>query len=418
MRLEKPQVTLGFIALSDCAPIVVAKARGLFANEGLDVTLSREASWANVRDRIAAGLIDGAHMLGPMAVAQSLGLGGEPTPICVPMALNLNGSAITVSRDVAQTMRALDPVGAADRAGSARVLKRLIQRRRRSGRPPLTFAVVFPYSIHNYELRYWLAAGGIDPDRDVRLVIVPPPRMVEKLAAGEIDGFCVTAPWNALAVERGLGEILLYASEWWGAGPDKVFGVTRAWAQAHPATLQALLRAMLRAAAWADRPENRPELAALLARPEHVGVPEAVARLSLIGSPPVAVGAPPGEAGDYLVFSRYAAGFPWRSHAQWFLTQMIRWGQAPRDADFAAAAGVYAPELFRGAAAAVGQDAPLADAKLEGAHATPWILNGTAGPIAMPADALFDRAVFDPVRPLDYADALPLSRSTATAGAS
>jgi nitrate/nitrite transport system substrate-binding protein len=417
MRLEKPQVRLGFIALSDCAPIVVAKARGLFANEGLDVTLSREASWANVRDRIAAGLIDGAHMLGPMAVAQSMGFGGERTAICVPMALNLNGSAITVSRAVAQAMRALDPVGAADRAGSARVLKRLIERRRRSGRPPLTFAIVFPYSIHNYELRYWLAAGGIDPDRDVRLAIVPPPRMVEKLAAGEIDGFCVTAPWNALAVEQGLGEILLYASEWWGAGPDKVFGVTRAWAQAHPATLQALLRAMLRAAAWADRPENRPELATLLARPEHVGVPEAVARLSLIGSPPVAAGASPAEAGDYLVFSRYAAGFPWRSHAQWFLTQMIRWGQAPRSADFEAAAAVYAPELFREAAAAVGEAAPLADAKLEGAHATPWILNGTRGPIAMPADALFDRAVFDPACPLDYADALPLSRSATPVGA-
>jgi nitrate/nitrite transport system substrate-binding protein len=370
-----------------------------------------------VRDRLAAGLIDGAHMLGPMAVAQSLGLGGEAAPICVPMALNLGGSAITVSRRIAQDLRDIDADGAADRAHAARVLKRLIDQRRRKGQAPLTFAVVFPYSIHTYELRYWLAAGGIDPDRDARLTVVPPPRMVEKLAAGEIDGFCVGAPWNALAVERGLGEILLYASEWWGAGPDKVFGVTRRWARQHPETLQALLRALLRAAAWADRPENRSELAALLAQPEHLGVPEEVVRHSLIGGPPLSPGAPPREAGDYLIFHRHAASFPWRSHAQWFLTQMIRWGQAPRDASFAQAAAVYEPALYRQAASAVGQSAPLIDAKPEGAHRTPWIQTGSASPIAMVPDAFFDGAIFDPSAPLAYIDTLPLGRAASEMGA-
>ena len=275
MSLEKPNVKLGFIALTDCAPLVVAQEMGFFAAEGIEASLVREASWANVRDRVAAGLLDGAHMLGPMAVAQSLGLGGERTDIIVPFALNLNGSAITVSRAIAEALRSLDPAGMAARPRAARGLKRLIDQRRARGQPPLTFAVVFPYSIHNYELRYWLAAGGVHPDRDIRLAIVPPPRMVEKLAAGEIDGFCVTAPWNALAVHQGLGEIMLYASEWWGAGPDKVFGVTREWAGRHPATLRALLRALLRAAVWADAPDRRAELAAMLARPEYVGVPEA-----------------------------------------------------------------------------------------------------------------------------------------------
>ncbi|HEY3797002.1 MAG TPA: CmpA/NrtA family ABC transporter substrate-binding protein [Caulobacteraceae bacterium] len=416
MTLEKPHLRLGFIALSDCAPLAVAKARGLFANEGLDVTLSREASWANVRDRVAAGVLDGAHMLGPMAVAQSLGLGGEATPLCVPMALNLNGSAVTVSRAVAASMREADPEAAADRPRSARALKKVVEQRRRAGLPPLTFGVVFPYAIHNYELRDWLAAGGVDPERDVRLTIVPPQRMVERLAAGEIDGFCVTAPWNALAVSRGLGEIVMFASEWWGAGADKVFGVTRRWAQMHPQTLQALLRALLRAAAWADRPENRPELASLLSRPDYVGVSEAVVRESLIAMPAIAPGLEPGEGADYLVFHRYAASFPWRSHAQWFLSQMIRWGQAPRDASFARAAAVYEPALYREAAVAVGAAAPLADAKTEGAHRTPWILSGSTGPIAMTADAFADGRVFDPADPLAYADTAPLSRSRPTIG--
>jgi nitrate/nitrite transport system substrate-binding protein len=417
MSLEKSNLTLGFISLSDCAPLIVAKWRGFFANEGLDVTLSRETSWANVRDRVAAGLLDGAHMLGPMAVAQSLGVGGEATPICAPMALNLNGSAITLSRALCEAMREADPDAAVDRPAPAKALRRVINQRTRAGRAPPTFAVVFPYSVHNYELRYWLASGGVDPDRDVRLAIVPPPRMVEKLAAGEIDGFCVGAPWNALAVERGLGEIVVCAAEWWGAAADKVFGVTRRWAKQHPATLQALVRAMLHAAAWADRPENRAELAALLARPEHVGAPETAIRQSLIGAPPIAAGEPPGEGGDYIVFHRYAANFPWRSHAQWFLSQMIRWGQAPRDASFARAAAVYEPALYRQAAAAVGVSAPRVDAKPEGAHRTPWILTGADGPIAMPADAFLDGAVFDPADGLAYADALPFSRSASAIGA-
>jgi ABC-type nitrate/sulfonate/bicarbonate transport system substrate-binding protein len=402
---------LGFIALSDCAPLVVAAEKGLFEAESLSVELSREASWANVRDKVAAGLLDGAHMLGPMAIAQSLGFGGEMTPMAVPMALNLNGSAITVSRAVAQAMRALDPTGMASRPHSARGLAALLERRRAEGASPLTFAVVFPFSIHNYELRYWLAAGGVHPDHDIRLTIVPPPRMVEKLAAGEIDGFCVGAPWNGLAVDRGLGEIILYASEWWGAAPDKVFGVTADWARRNPETLKALVRALLRACAWADAPENRTELAAILARTEYVGAPEEILRLSLAGSPPFAPGEAAGESLDYIVYQRYAAGFPWRSHAQWFLSQMIRWGQAPRTADFAAAAQVYRPDIFREAAAEVGQGAPLIDLKPEGVHAAAWTLREATAPLAMVADTFVDGGVFDPLRPLDYVDGFALART-------
>ena len=236
MTLEQPKLRLGFIALTDCAPLVIAKARGLFEAEGLDVELSREVSWANIRDKVAIGALDGAHMLGPMPLAVNLGISGEQIPMIAPLSLNLNGSAITASTALVAAMRAADPAAMSVRPRSAAALRPVIAERRAAGAPLLCFAVVFAFSVHTYALRYWLAAAGIDPDHDVRIVVTPPPRMTERLAQGDIDGFCVGAPWNAQAVAKGLGEILTYASELWRVGPDKVFGLTEAWADRHPAT--------------------------------------------------------------------------------------------------------------------------------------------------------------------------------------
>ena len=394
---------LGFIPLNDCAPLVVAQELGLFAAEGLEVTLSREASWANVRDKLAAGLLDGAHLLAPLALASSLGAGGERADMIVPLSLNLNGSAITIGKAHAEAMRALDPEGMEARPCTARPLARLVQARRERGEPPLTFAMVFPFSMHNYELRYWLAEGGVDPDRDVRLVVAPPPRMAARLQAGHIDGFCVGAPWNAVAVSEGYGEILIYASEFWRLGPDKAFAVTADWAGRNPATLRALLRALLRAAMWADEPANRPELARMLARPEHVGVPEAAVRESLLAGP----------AGAYrLMFHRSAAGFPWRSHAVWFLSQMLRWGQiGPEVGLHALAARVYRPDAYRDAAAALGLPAPLVDEKVEGLHAASWLLEEATAPIMMGPDAFFDGRPFDAAQPAAYAAGFAIRRA-------
>jgi len=342
MSVEKPDLTLGFVALACCAPLAVAKARGFFEEEGLNVSLSREPSWANVRDRLAVGALDGAHMLGPQAIAMTLGLGAEPTAVIAPMSLNLNGSAITVSKAVAEALRGIDPTAFDTRPRTAEPLKRLIERRASAGEPPLTFAVVFPYSVHNYELRHWLAAGGVDPDGDVRIVVVPPQRMVEQLTAGEIDGFCVTAPWNGMAWQAGVGEVLVHASEIWARSPDKVLGVREDWAERHPRTLSALIRAMIRAAEWADQAENRGELAALLAQPEWIGAPEAALRLSLLGpgsDAPDAFDDP-----DYIIFHRDGANRPSPEHARWFLDQMARWGQLTGEAE--GADRVYRPDLY------------------------------------------------------------------------
>ena len=397
---------LGFIPLVDCAPLAVARETGLFAAEGLNVTLSREASWANVRDKVQAGLLDGAHMLGPMTLAASLGVGGERVPMIAPLSLNLNGSAITVSTSLAREMRALDPEAMSARPRAARALARAIQARRDRGDRPLAFATVFPFSMHNYELRWWMAEAGVDPDRDLRLTITPPPRMAARLRSGEVDGFCVGAPWNAVAVSQGAGEVLAHASELWRAGPDKVLGVTADWAARNPDVLRALLRALLRAQAWADAPENRDALVELLARAEYVDAPAEVIRLSFDGASSAA------EApGDHIVFHRYAAGFPWLSHAGWFLAQMLRWGQIDPAVDIPAAArGVYRPDLYRAAASEIAAPAPLIDEKLEGAHAAPWMLDEAGAPIPMPADSFFDGRVFDLAQARRYAASFDVGR--------
>lgn len=409
--LERNDLRLGFIALSDAAPLIVAKELGLFEAEGLRVDLSREASWANVRDKVAVGALDGGHMLAPMTLAASMGVGGERTPMTVPVSLNLNGSAVTVSVALAAALRAVDPEGMAEHPHSARPLARLIASRKAFGDRPLTFAVVFPYSMHAYELRYWLAAAGIDPDRDIRLVVVPPPRMAERLKAGEIDGFCVTAPWNALSVSEGVGEIVVFASELWRMGPDKVFGLTRTWGEQNPEALQAVIRALLQAAAWADSPDNRADLAKILAQPNYVDAPEAVIAQSLVGSPPYAAGQQGASSQDYIVYHRYAASFPWRSHALWFLTQMLRWGQIGPEVNIRAVAdAVYRPDLFRQAAKALGQPAPLVDDKAEGGHAEPWLLEEATSPIAMAPDQFLDGRIFDPRQPVKYAQGFEITR--------
>jgi two-component system, oxyanion-binding sensor len=408
---EHADLRLGFIPLNDCAPLVIAKEQGFFAAEGLNIHLSREASWANIRDKVAVGALDGAHMLAPLPIACTLGLGTPPTPMIAPYSLSLNGAAVTVSAELAQALRESDPAGMAARPRTARPLRQLIDARKADGLPSLVFAVVFPFSAHNYELRYWLAEAGVDPDRDVRLVVAPPPRMAELLRNGTVDGFCVGEPWNGLAVAEGTGEILVASYEIWRAKPDKVFGVTEAWAENNPAGLQAVLRALLRASSWLADVSNRDAAAQILCRAHYVGAPAEVIAQSILGSPAYAPGETPGVERDFTLFARHAATFPWVSQAQWLLSQMVRWGQvAPALATSALAARVYRPDLYRTAAGAMGWSAPLENAKVEGAHETAWETAGTLGAIAMGPDSFFDGGMFDPADAAGYASAAAFSR--------
>lgn len=385
--MEKTRLTLGFIPLTDCAPLVVAAERGYFSHEGLEVAVSREVSWSNIRDKVALGALDGAQMLAPMPLAATLGLGGVRRPMETSLSMGLNGNAITVSRPLYQRMQASDPGAMAEKPASARALRSVIEARRDAGDDLLTFATVFPYSSHNYLLRYWMAAAGIDPDRDVRLIVVPPSDMVRSLDAGTIDGYCVGEPWNALAVQLGVGHTVISSYEIWNNHPEKVFGVTREWAQRHPNTHQAVLRGLIRAGRWLDRPDNRGSAAKILAGPHYLDLPVEVVRVSL------ADGASRGgqPAGNLNVFHRYAANFPWRSHAEWFLGQMRRWGQIDTSVDVAAVArAVYRPQTYRRAAEQLGCASPSTDYKSEGAHIGPWTLEGG---IAMAEDRFCDGAI-------------------------
>ena len=398
-QTERRRVVLGFIPLVDCAPLVIAKEEGFFARHGLEVELSREPSWANIRDKVAVGALDGAHMLSAMPIAAALGIDSIAKPMVVALNLNLNGNAITLSRDVMERIGGIEP----GQALAPARLKALIDADRQAGRRRLVLASVFPFSSHNYLLRYWLATGGIDPDADVRLVVVPPPQMVTQLAAGRIDGFCVGEPWNQRAAALGIGSIAVESHQIWNNHPEKVFAVGADWAARNPDTHQALLRALIEAAAWLDRPENRPLAARILARPDYVGVGEATVARSLSGQS--------GGEENHLFFRR-AASFPWRSHADWLVTQMVRWGQVRDLAKACAVAdSVYRPDLYRVAAASLGVAAPAIDRKSEGVRAEPWTLAAATAPIAMGPDQFIDRRVFDPTDLDGYLRALPFAQS-------
>lgn len=314
MTIEKTRLTIGFMPLCDCAPLVVAKERGFFAEQGLEVALCREASWANIRDKLVVGALDAAQMLAPMPLSVTLGLGNLRAPLLTGLGLNLGGNAITLANGLWQRLD----------GGGTKALKSLIDADKSAGRPPLTFATVYPFSSHNYELRFWLAEAGIDPDRDIRLVALPPGQMVPNLAAGHIAGYCVGEPWNAMAVHLGFGRPVATCRDIGPPHVEKVLGLRRDWAETHPATHLALLRAVMAACRWADDPDNRAELADIVARPAYVASLVAVVRSVLIDP-------------ETILFHRGNANRPDHAHARWYLGQMRRWGQLPADLDDAAA---------------------------------------------------------------------------------
>ena len=341
-------LNVGFIPLLDCASLVVAQEKGFARAEGLELRLLRESSWANIRDRVTVGHFDAAHMLGPMVVAAALGAGHLRVPLIAPVALGLGGNAITVSGPLWSQMQQQGARLGAPPAEQAAALKRAITLRQRDGQPPLNFAMVFPFSCHNYELRYWLSSAGIDPDADIRLVVVPPPLLVNALGSGQVDGFCVGEPWNSLAVATGLGCIVAATTDIWERSPEKVLGVRADWAEKNPDALAALVRSVVRAASWCDDPANHEELARMLSQPRFVGVPASVLRAALDGRLPFLQGAPPEERPEFMLFSRHHATVPWPEHAAWYLGQMRLWGQVAREeGQRELAVGCFRPDLYR-----------------------------------------------------------------------
>jgi two-component system, oxyanion-binding sensor len=390
------QITAGFMPLFDSAVLVAAGELGFAAREGIDLTLHRETSWANIRDRIAIGHFHLAHMLGPMPLACNLGLTPLASETIVPFSLGLGGNCVTISNAVWAGMTAhgaepdLDPA----RAGAA--LGALIRERAAAGRDPLRFAVVHPHSGHNYELRYWLAACGIDPTREIEIVIVPPPFMADALATGRIDGYCVGEPWNSASVAAGTGHIVTVKAQIWRNSPEKVIGVRKVWAEQSPDALAALLRALHHSARWCQDPANHGELAAVMAQPGFLGLPPAVQMPILTGHLQLGDGAALDIDDFFLPFDK-AANFPWKSHALWFYTQMVRWGHVEHTPDnLAIARDCYRPDLYRSALKPLGVALPGANSKVEGALRLATAVGATGAGLVLGPDGFFDGQIFDP----------------------
>ncbi|WP_292671411.1 CmpA/NrtA family ABC transporter substrate-binding protein [Mesorhizobium sp.] len=390
------QINAGFIPLFDSAVLVAAREIGFAAREGVDLTLSRETSWANIRDRIAIGHFDLAHMLGPMPIACNLGLTPLASDTIVPFSLGLGGNCVTVSNTLWVSMVAHGALPDLDPARAGKALGVLIRERANAGRDPLRFAVVHPHSGHNYELRYWLAACGIDPSREIEIVIVPPPFMADALAAGRIDGYCVGEPWNSASVVAGTGHIVTVKALLWRNSPEKVVGVRKAWAEQNPDALAALLRALHHSARWCQDPANRGELAALMAQPSVLGLSPALQMPILTGHVALGGGAELAVEDFFLPFGK-AANFPWKSHALWFYTQMVRWGHvAHTPENLAIARDCYRPDLYRSALKPLGVALPGANSKVEGALASATPVGSAGASLVLGPDGFFDGQIFDP----------------------
>jgi two-component system, oxyanion-binding sensor len=386
------RLTAGFLPLVDAALLIVCREMGFAENNNLDLTLVKETSWANMRDRLSVGQFDCAHMLAPLPIAQNLGLSPLREKLIVPFALGIGGNAITVSNTVFADMQAHVRGTMTSVAEAGRALKDMISTRRSSSQRPLVFAVVHAYSSHSYELRYWLSACGINPDIDVEITIVPPGLMADALAAGHIDGFCVGEPWNSVAASKGAGHIIATKAAIWQSSPEKVLAFRETWAMQNVETVQHLLVAMHQAALWASKAGNRDALAQLLSQPHYVGVDARLILQSLGGTV-----RPDMQQPDFLLFHERAANFPWQSHALWFYAQMVRWGQvAHSTANTSVARLTYRPDIYRRALQQQGAALPGASSKVEGDLREPTYLPASGGSLRMGPDGFFDGVKFDP----------------------
>jgi ABC-type nitrate/sulfonate/bicarbonate transport system substrate-binding protein len=342
---------IGFIPLVDAAVLLVAVDQGFAAAEGLNVELVREVSWSNVRDKLNIGLFDAAHLLSPVAIASSLGIGHVRVPLIVPFNLGINGNAITVSPRLFAALSYAADGDLTDPKVSSRALARVISERKARGFEPLTFGMTFPFSNHNYQLRFWMAAGGVDPDEDVRLAVLPPPYMVESLASGHVDGFCVGAPWNSVAVDLGVGNILQFGCEIMTYVSEKVLALRKRWAEDNLGAVAALVRALARASEFSEKADNRTSVAHIVGRRLDIS-PELVVR-TLTGNLKTAPDGTVRKSNRYIDIGRDGSNRPDPLQAVWAYAQIVRWGQAPLSDELRATAeDVFRPDLYDAAVGA------------------------------------------------------------------
>jgi two-component system, oxyanion-binding sensor len=384
-------VRLGFLPLVDAALPILAREFGFAEAEGIDLTLIRDMSWATVSDRLLYGHSDAAHLIAPLAIATTLGLGRPATPLSVPFVLGLNGNALTLRPDLAAQVTT--PGAPSDVAAIGARLASVVQ----SADRRLRFAVVHRYSSHNYMLRYWLRGCGIDPDRDVEIVTVAPPFAAQALADEEVDGICVGEPWNSVAVDRGAGVIVAVTSQIWLRGVEKVLAMRTAAMEDNRDLTHRLIRALYRAGEAFIDPARLEQVAAVLARPEYLDGSAALISRAVSDRILFARGHYPVHVPEFMFQHREAANFPWVSQAAWLYAQMCLAGHAAADkADYDAAQHVFRPDVYRAALRPLGAALPGASSKLEGGIAEPLAVGTTQGRLILSADQFFDGRSFDP----------------------
>lgn len=388
------ELTIGFLPLVDAALPILALEHGFAEDEGLKLRLVRDMSWATVLDRLLYGQSHAAHLVAPLALATTLGRGRPAQPLSVPFILGLNGNAITLRPDLADQVCLPGQLGNPREVGAA--LAAAAHRCAAEGRR-LRFGVVHRYSSHNYMLRYWLAASGIAPDRDVEIMTVAPPFCADALALGEVDGVCVGEPWNSAAVERGVGRIVLATAQIWRRGVEKVLALREPVMTDRRDQVEALIRALVRAARHFVDPQHWATNSEILARPEYLdGSQTAILRtLSdrlLLSRDGPEIGFP-----DFMFQYREAASFPWISQAEWLYTQMARWDGTNFDAAEAAqAARVFRPDVYRSALRGTGEPLPGANSKVEGSLAGTTVVGTEQGIMTLESNGFFDGRTFDP----------------------
>jgi len=418
LDVEKDELTFGFIKLTDMAPLAVAYEQGYFEDEGLFVTLEAQANWKVLLDGVIDGQLDGAHMLAGQPLAATIGFGTE-AHIITPFSMDLNGNGITVSNEVWEKMKPHIPMDADGKPVhpiKADALKPVVEEFKAEGKP-FNMGMVFPVSTHNYELRYWLAAGDIHPGyyspsditgqikADAYLSVTPPPQMPATLEAGTIYGYCVGEPWNQQAVFKGIGVPVITDYEIWKNNPEKVFGLTKEFTEEYPNTTLAITKALIRAAKWLDENDNanRMEAVEILSRSEYVGADQEVIANSMTGTFEYEKG-DTRDVPDFNVFYRYYATYPYYSDAVWYLTQMRRWGQIgehkPDSWYDEVAKSVYKPEIYLKAAEMLVEEGHVAREDF------PWDTDGYRAPT--PAGDIIDGIAYDGRKPNAYIDSLPI----------
>jgi nitrate/nitrite transport system substrate-binding protein len=417
---EKEDLKFGFIKLTDMAPLAIAYEKGFFEDEGLYVQLEAQANWKVLLDGVIDGQLDGAHMLAGQPLAATIGFGTE-AHIVTPFSMDLNGNGITVSNAVWEKMKPHVPKqedGRPRHPIKADYLKPVVDEYKAQGKP-FKMGMVFPVSTHNYELRYWLAAGGIHPgyyaphkgditgtiDADALLSVTPPPQMPATLEAGTIYGYCVGEPWNQQAVFKGIGVPVITDYEIWKDNPEKVFGLTKEFTEQYPNTTVRIVKALIRAGKWLDDNDNanRPEAVKILSKSSYVGADYEVIANSMTGTFEYEKG-DKRSVPDFNVFFRYYATYPYYSDAVWYLTQMRRWGQIPEhkpDAWYAdTARKVYRPDIYRQAAEEL-----IAAGEMQSGDFPDFDAETGFRP---PQTEFIDGIAFDGTKPNDYLKQFPI----------